>query len=51
MKHLTMGNTYDLPDPERYVDPASGTLLVRFVNDRQDQVGFSFQVRIEGDVS
>jgi hypothetical protein len=51
MKHLAMGNSYDLASPERYVDPASGTLLVRFVNDKQDNVGFSFQVRIEGDVS
>jgi hypothetical protein len=51
MKHLAMGSTYDLADPERYVDPASGTLLVRFVNDNQEGVGFSFQVRIEGDVS
>jgi hypothetical protein len=51
MKHLAMGNSYDLASPERYVDPGSGTLLIRFVNDKQEQVGFSFQVRIEGDVS
>jgi hypothetical protein len=51
MKHFAMGSTYDLADPERYVDPVSGTLLVRFVNDKQDNVYFSFQVRIEGDVS
>jgi hypothetical protein len=51
MKHLAIGSTYDLADPERYVDPASGTLLIRFVNDRQEGVGFSFQVRIEGDVN
>jgi hypothetical protein len=30
--------------------PASGTLLVRFVNEKQEGVGFGFQVRIEGDV-
>jgi hypothetical protein len=51
MKHLTMGNSYDLISPERYIDPGSGTLLVRFVNDKQEGIGFSFQVRIEGDVS
>lgn len=52
MKHLAMGSSYDLTNPERYVDPGSGTLLVKFVNDKQDQqIGFSFQVRIEGDVS
>jgi hypothetical protein len=51
MKHMAMGSSYDLMNPERYVDPGSGTLLIRFVNDKQEQVGFSFQVRIEGDVS
>jgi hypothetical protein len=32
------------------VDPTTGTLLVRYVNDRQDQVGFSVSVAIEGTV-
>jgi hypothetical protein len=45
-----VGRAYELPDPERYVDPGSGTLLVRFVNEFQDAVGFSFQLRIEGTV-
>jgi hypothetical protein len=51
LNHLTLGNTYDLASPERYVDPGSGTLLVRFVNEKQDSVGFTFNLRIEGDVS
>ena len=50
VKKPAVGNPYELPDPERYVDPGSGTLLVRFVNQFQDTVGFSFQVRIEGTV-
>jgi hypothetical protein len=45
-----IGNVYELPDPERYIDPGSGTLLVRFVNDFQDTVSFGFHVRIEGTV-
>lgn len=51
MNHLKMGGTYDLANPDRYVDPGSGTLLIRFVNDMQEGLGFAFQVRIEGDVS
>ena len=44
------GAAYDLKDPGRYVDPGSGTVLVRFVNDKIDGMGFGFQVRLEGDV-
>jgi hypothetical protein len=44
------GQTYDLADPTRYVDPATGTLLVRYVNDNQDQVGFFVSVAIEGTI-
>jgi hypothetical protein len=51
LPQLEMGATYDLADPGRYVDPGSGTLLVRFVNDVQDGMVFGFQVRIEGEVS
>ena len=39
-----------LADPARYVDPASGTVLVRYVNDRQDNVGFSVDFSITGTV-
>jgi hypothetical protein len=44
------GNAYELEDPERYVDPGSGTLLVKFVNEFGDSAGFNFQLRIEGEV-
>jgi hypothetical protein len=44
------GAAYELKDPGRYVDPGSGTVLVRFVNDKFDGMSFGFQVRLEGDV-
>ena len=47
---LDAGRTYELANPERYVDPGSGTLLVRFVNDNSDGMSFQFDVRIEGTV-
>jgi hypothetical protein len=45
-----MGNSYELANPERYVDPSSGGILVRFVSDRQEGIGFGFGVRIEGTI-
>jgi hypothetical protein len=43
--------TYTLTDPTRYVDPVTGQLLVRFVNDNLEMsVGFGFQVAIAGTV-
>ena len=50
LPHLSPGPRYALADPARYVDPASGTVLVRYVNDRQDNVGFSADVSITGTV-
>jgi hypothetical protein len=47
---FTSGNAYEIQDPRRYVDPASGTVLVRFVNDKNEGMGFGFQVRIDGTV-
>jgi hypothetical protein len=42
---------YTLADPSRYVDPSSGQMLVRFVNDNpESSVGFSFQVALVGEV-
>ena len=42
---------YTLADPARYVDAATGQLLVRFVNDSPDgQVGFVFEVALEGTI-
>ncbi len=50
LPHLSPGPRYSLAEPARYVDPASGTVLVRYVNDRQDNVGFSVDVSITGTV-
>jgi hypothetical protein len=41
---------YELKEPTRYVDPATGTIQIRFVNDRVDSVGLSFSVVLEGKV-
>lgn len=49
-EHLLQGVSYELANPARWLDPASGELQVRFVNERQDQVSFQFPVRIEGSV-
>ena len=38
------------PSPARYVDPATGTVLIRLVNDNSDGVGFSLDLSITGDV-
>ena len=50
LPHLSPGPRYGLSDPARYVDPSSGTVLVRYVNDRQDNVGFSVDLSITGTV-
>jgi hypothetical protein len=48
LPHLAQGATYELSDPADYVDPATGSIDIRFVNDRQDTVGFSFSIALEG---
>ncbi|HSL34985.1 MAG TPA: hypothetical protein VK871_15135 [Candidatus Limnocylindrales bacterium] len=48
LPHLAQGTTYELSDPADYVDPATGSIDIRFVNDRQDTVGFSFSIALEG---
>ena len=46
--HLQQGTAYELPDASRWVDPASGEAQVRFVNERQDGIGFQFPIAISG---
>jgi hypothetical protein len=42
---------YTLASPTRYVDPGTGQVLVRFINDNPgSQVGFGFQLALVGDV-
>jgi hypothetical protein len=51
LPRLNQDASYSVEHPERYVDPASGQVLLRFVNDNPDnQIGFGFLVSIEGDV-
>ena len=50
LPHFTTGTRYAVADPARYVDPTTGTVLVRYVNDRSDQVGFQVDVALTGSV-
>jgi hypothetical protein len=45
-----MGQIYDVEDAARYVDPATGAVLVRLVNDRQDPVSAFLSLSIQGTV-
>jgi hypothetical protein len=48
--HFSFGSTYEIPNPERYVDPGSGTVLVRYVNPGPNEAYFGFGIRLEGTV-
>lgn len=48
--HMSAGTRYAITDPDRYVDPATGTVLVRFINDNDDGVGFSLDMVMTGDL-
>ena len=50
LPHLTGGTRFAIADPARFVDPATGTVLMRLVNDNTDGVGFSMDLSITGDV-
>jgi hypothetical protein len=50
LPHLSPGPRYSVADPANYVDPTTGTVLVRYVNDRMDGVGFSVDFAITGTV-
>lgn len=51
LPRLDSDATYSLSDPARYIDPVTGQLLVRFVNDNLEMsVGFGFGVAIVGTV-
>lgn len=50
LPHLAAGNRYSVAEPARYVDENSGTVLIRFVNDQSDGVGFSAGLSIGGTV-
>jgi hypothetical protein len=50
LPHLSQGQTYDVADAARYVDPSTGAVRVRFVNDRQDPVNVFLDLTIQGTV-
>ena len=50
LPHLTGGTRFAIADPVRFVDPATGTVLMRLVNENTDGVGFSMDLSITGDV-
>lgn len=49
--HLDASRVFSIGSPDHYVDPATGAVMFRFVNRGQDQIGFQFNIQIEGDVS
>ena len=50
LPHLAMGQTYDVANAGRYVDPGTGAVLVRFVNERQEPVNVYLNLSIQGTV-
>ena len=50
LPHLSPGSRYAMTEPANYVDPTTGTVLIRYVNDRMDSVGFSADIAISGSV-
>lgn len=50
LPHLSAAARYAVANPENFVDPTTGTVLVRYVNDRMDSVGFSADIAISGNV-
>jgi hypothetical protein len=50
LPHLNQGTTYDLVGAAKYVDPKTGAVLVRFVNERQDPVSVFLGLSIQGTV-
>ncbi len=52
LPHLGQGAIYALEESQRYADPATGQVLMRFVNESADQgLGFQFQISISGVIS
>ena len=52
LPHLGQGAIYALEESDRYADPATGQVLMRFVNESADQgLGFQFQISISGVIS
>jgi len=50
LPHLEGGSRYAIAEPKHYVDPATGTVLLRLVNENSESVGFSIDLAITGDL-
>jgi len=50
LPHLEAGSRFAVAEPARYVDPGTGTVLIRLVNENSDGIGFSLDLSITGDV-
>ena len=50
LPHQTQGALVSVAEPARYIDPVSGTVMVRFVNEVNDQVGFNAGLSLRGTV-
>jgi hypothetical protein len=50
LPHLGQGSAYAVENPERYIDPATGQALLRFVNEQQESY-FQFNIAISGVIS
>ena len=51
LPRLTAEASYALAEPSRFVDPATGQMLVRFINESPEAgIQFSFQLALVGDV-
>jgi hypothetical protein len=50
LPHFESGTRYTVDSPARYVDATTGTVLLRFVNELSDSVGFAVDLSISGTV-
>ena len=49
-EHMSAGQAYEVENAARWIDPATGQVKVKFINERQDGIGFQFKVEITGTV-
>jgi hypothetical protein len=50
VQDLVSGAVVEVAGPARFVDPASGTVLVRLTNERQDAIGLQLALQLEGEM-
>jgi hypothetical protein len=48
--HIQPGTRIAVAEPTRYVEPATGNVLIRLINESNDAVGFNLALAITGDV-